>query len=193
MSDSRCLSFEPLTPRLAGISKSLPDQLAEILNVVAVGLGRVSTAHKSNKQRQLERERRRKEQEAQARILSDKIDQGVWHDGRLDCIAGNGVMSELGIGDEPMDASEEIISSHQIPAEEKDDRRETVSQADLDAVRTMPIVVIRNFSSKIGATQEDLLTALANWAASLVENQVCIFDTLFSSIMTKHFNRSLMW
>ena len=158
---------------IAGVSKSLPDQLTEILNVVAVGLSRVATAHKSDKQREVDREQRRREQETQGRIVAEKIDRGVWHDGRIDCVAGNGIMSELGVGDEPMDTSEEVISPNGASTEAKEERRENLSEAELDAVSAMPIVVIRNYSSKIGATREELLAVLASWAASLVENQVC--------------------
>jgi hypothetical protein len=157
---------------IAGVSKSLPDQLTEILNVVAVGLSRVATAHKSDKQRKVDREQRRREQETQSRIVAEKIDRGVWHDGRIDCVAGNGVMSELGVGDEPMDASEEVVPINRASTEAKEEKRENLSDTDLDAVNAMPIVVIRNYSSKIGATREELLAVLASWAASLVENQV---------------------
>lgn len=86
-------------------------------------------------------------------------------------------MSELGIGDEIMDSSSIISISQQDGAQEdaeKQDKREAETQADMDGVKALPIVVIRNYSSKLGATREELLTILANWAASLVEGQVSL-------------------
>jgi hypothetical protein len=162
---------------LAGITSSLPDQLNQILNVVAKGLKRVSDSHHADSRRKIDAERRREDILAQGRVLSDKITEGTWHDGRLDCVAGNGVMSELGIGDEIMDSSSIISISQQDGAQEdaeKQDKREAETQADMDGVKALPIVVIRNYSSKLGATREELLTILANWAASLVEGQVSL-------------------
>ncbi|KAF5324550.1 hypothetical protein D9611_004476 [Ephemerocybe angulata] len=155
----------------AGISKSTKDQLTEILEVVAAGLARVSSSHRNDTKHALDRERTLKEREKQARITSDKIERGVWHDGRLDCVAGNGVISELGIGDEDMDPTGETITQQAAPDSSVDKRKEK-SKAELDAVKALPIVIIRNYSSKVGSTREDLLETLANWAASLVENQI---------------------
>lgn len=30
--------------------------------------------------------------------LRERIQEGLWHDGRIDAVCGNGVMSELGVG-----------------------------------------------------------------------------------------------
>lgn len=162
---------------LAGITSSLVDQLNQILNVVARGLKGVSDSHRAHSRRKIDAERRREAILAQERILSDKITEGTWHDGRLDCVAGNGVMSELGIGDELMDSSSDASIAQQgsTPEDaEKQGKREAESQVDIDGVKALPIVVIRNYSSKIGATREELLNILANWAASLVEGQVSL-------------------
>ncbi|RXW24136.1 hypothetical protein EST38_g1699 [Candolleomyces aberdarensis] len=158
----------------AGITSSLVDQLNQILDVVAKGLKGVSDSHRANSRRKIDAERRREALLAQERILTDKITEGTWHDGRLDCVAGNGIMSELGIGDEIMDSSSDGSIAQQDSAledAEKQGKREAESQADIDALKALPIVVIRNYSSKIGVTREELLTILANWAASLVEGQ----------------------
>lgn len=113
---------------------------------------------------------------------------GIWHDGRLDCVAGNGIMSELGFGDElltdaDMDAwhgnakvmvmnaaAVENVGIASTEAEEKERKLRNVD--DTQAVETLPIVVIRNYAAKGGANREELLSVLATWAASLAENQV---------------------
>jgi hypothetical protein len=43
---------------------------------------------------------------------------------------------------------------------------------DVQAVRTLPIVVIKNYGARGGIYKEELLSVLAHWAASLTENQV---------------------
>jgi hypothetical protein len=82
----------------AGFSTPIDQQLRSMLDIVASSLKDVS-AHGL--------EHRRKAQEhAQDEVLiaineaheMQQIKLGVWHDGRLDCVAGNGIMSELGLG-----------------------------------------------------------------------------------------------
>lgn len=143
--------------------------------MVAKGLKGVSDSHRADSKRKIDAEHRREAVLAQERVLTDKITEGSWHDGRLDCVAGNGIISELGIGDERMDSSSDgpIIQNDDTPGDAgRPGQRETESQPDIDAVKAIPIVVIRNYSSKIGVAREELLTILANWAASLVEGQV---------------------
>ena len=102
---------------------------------------------------------------------------GTWHDGRLDCIAGNGIMSELGVGDELFDSDNGIrapseTSQMDLEEQEKATRRQKTLE-DLEAITALPIVVIRNFASNVGrATREEVLQVLAQWAATLAENHV---------------------
>ena len=166
---------------IAGLSTSLPDQLKQILDVVGRGLARGNASNK------LLRERRAKQAEQEvikareAEALRERIQEGLWHDGRIDAVCGNGVMSELGVGVERFteadadsfprsesDALEREKESGMDEAPQKPQRSE-----DLQAVESMPVVIIKNFESKGGGQRkEELLNVLAQWAASLAENQV---------------------
>lgn len=101
---------------------------------------------------------------------------GTWHDGRLDCVAGNGIMSELGIGDE-LFGERDVAGSLPVNVRSSDKEKQGVTfakermTADV-AVASLPIVVIKNYSTKIGSSREELLGVLAQWAATLAENQV---------------------
>jgi len=113
-------------------------------------------------------------QEAQKR---QAILNGTWHDGRLDCVAGNGIMSELGVGDEQFDLDNSVrmpSETSQLDLEEQEKvTRKQKTLEDLEAISALPIVVIRNFASNMGrATREEVLEVLAQWAASLAENHV---------------------
>lgn len=85
-------------------------------------------------------------------------------------------MSELGIGDELMgddDVVDVITSNTSDKAEhvEETDRKRKIKE-DLEAVGSLPIVMIRNYAAKVGSSREELLEVLAQWAAMLAENQV---------------------
>ncbi|CCM03851.1 uncharacterized protein FIBRA_06000 [Fibroporia radiculosa] len=166
----------------AGLSSSLTDQLKQVLEVVGTGLARVNTTHhkrheRSLKQAQLD-ELKRKE-DARRRQL---IREGRWHDGRLDCVAGNGVMSELGIGDERFDDIDVIevsaLSADGGERSEKNDVGKKVDEKlpgaeDMQTIEAMPIVIIKGFESKGGgAKRQEMLDVLANWAATLAQNKV---------------------
>ncbi|KAG6811871.1 hypothetical protein H0H92_005447 [Tricholoma furcatifolium] len=161
----------------AGLSSSLDDQLRQILAVVKTALRGVSSSHRANtKQRILRMERQMLEKEEEERIRG-AIKSGVWHDGRLDCVAGNGIMSELGIGDEPVSTNDRMDGAQvqENLEEERNNRgmsRKQITQEELDTVRSLPIVVLRDYASNIGTSRDEVLTVLAEWAASLVESQV---------------------
>ena len=113
---------------------------------------------------------------------AEKIREGIWHDPRLDCIAGNGVISELGVGDESFgrddaDAKPIVVSDRELVkgengkekemGEEKeketraDEKKQTPSD-DLQAIDAMPIVILKGFDSKGGgAKREELLTVVS--------------------------------
>lgn len=175
----------------AGLSSSLPEQLKEILDVVGKGLSR------GNASQQKARERRAKQAELTAaknkdrELIRERIEEGLWHDGRIDAVCGNGVMSELGIGIERFgeaDADPRPHSAAGMGGETNEKNRETLNEEtkkaedakqkqqrleDLEVVESMPVVIIKNFESKGGGSRkEELLNVLAQWAASLAENQV---------------------
>jgi hypothetical protein len=83
---------------IAGLSTSLPDEITKILNIATSALSRVSASHRAQVVRRLKNEQAAK-QEKERR---ERMGRGTWRDGRLDALAGNGVMSELGGGDERM-------------------------------------------------------------------------------------------
>jgi hypothetical protein len=170
----------------AGLSSSLTEQLQKITDVVNKGLKAVSSSHRSAMKRKFERKRRIEEQDRADATRREQIRQGIWHDGRLDCVAGNGVISELGFGIERMsDADKDtesagdaiLMSQSEYELEEKtrETRRKERSEEDTQAIDSLPIVIIKNYAVKSGTLsphQQDVMAVLAQWAATIVENQV---------------------
>jgi len=109
-----------------------------------------------------------------------RIRWGTWHDGRLDCVSGNGIISELGVGDELLEDNIDDVADVNMHDEsmlmesQNEGARRKQSVEDEQAVRGLPVVVIRNFAPKGGASKDELLSVLAQWAATLAENQVTI-------------------
>lgn len=163
------------------MSSSLNDQLKGILEVVTKALQGVSSAHQTEIQRQVKHIEQEKARKVDEERKAERIRRGIWHDGRLDCVAGNGVMSELGIGDEIMREWEMDPESVPMALEEEHDEKVEAKEekvvkkqrnaVDAAAVEALPIVVIRNFAEG-GSGREDTLNVLAQWAANLEENQV---------------------
>jgi hypothetical protein len=101
-------------------------------------------------------------------------------------------MSELGMGDERSwqweedsnsmskegDPEVEIAVSrnnHDRRNNNENVKAKQKSAEDAEAVESLPIVIIRNYAlTRAGGstTRDELLNALAHWAASLAENQV---------------------
>ncbi|KAJ7702409.1 exonuclease [Mycena rosella] len=162
----------------ANLSSTLPEKVREMLAVVRTALESVNSSHQRDVQRQIRREALAEERARMATLTLEKIRRGTWHDGRLDCVAGNGVMSELGIGDELMDDDDAVAFTLPKDEEEQKKKRQDEQEAkkkqkgkaELEAVESLPIVVIRNFAVQ-SSNREEIYDALAEWAASLVENQ----------------------
>ena len=164
--------------------------MRQVLEVVGSALKNVSLHTRDEQAKAVQAKAEAKEAERHRRKRREAIIRGGWHDGRLDCVAGNGVMSELGYGEEPiteddMDppktyttvnvngtptlaANADLASTADEPVPAK------ASAADLDAerdfIKSLPIVVLQNFASK--TSKGDLWNVMAEWGASLVENQV---------------------
>ncbi|KAH9925242.1 RNA12 protein-domain-containing protein [Fomitopsis serialis] len=175
----------------AGFSTTLTDQLKQILEVVGTGLGRVNTTHRKEHDRAVQNAHLAELRRAEEARVRERIREGAWHDGRVDCIAGNGVMSELGVGDEVFDRNDEglhVVSALQRGdgekaekveekrgegRERKEAQRKERSAGDVEAIEAMPIVIVKGFESKGGgASKEEMLDVLSRWAASLAQNQV---------------------
>ncbi|KAF8644113.1 hypothetical protein AX16_008642 [Volvariella volvacea WC 439] len=161
-----------LVGQKAGFSTAIHEQIHDMLQIVALGLRRVGIHNRSV----IERDILHHAQSVQRHILEDDklqmIRQGIWHDGRLDCIAGNGVISELGVGDEPMndmDANPEADSF----VLKRDERIANYIEPRLaTSAVTLPVVVIHNYQPRTGTSTEPVLDVFASWAASLVLNNV---------------------
>ncbi|KAJ7090200.1 RNA12 protein-domain-containing protein [Mycena belliarum] len=154
----------------ANISSTLPEQVREILAVVRTALKGVNSSHEAQVQRQIRRTAQAEERARMDILHLRKIQRGTWHDGRLDCLAGNGVMSELGIGDELMEDDDRVAFTEEKEENEQDKKKKQDGKVELEAVRTLPIVLIRNFAAR-GSNREEIYDVLAEWAASLIENQ----------------------
>lgn len=162
-----------------------------MLEVVGTGLRNV----RSRQAKKLDRIAEQNDESSRAREIHSQreaaIRLGIWHDGRLDCVAGNGIMCELGIGDEYMGEQDydpvrtpnstfenaAFGSARACPSEVKG-REPTILKGSV-AVETLPIVIIKNFATKRG--RDEVLTVMANWAASLVNNQVRALLSVFRS------------
>ncbi|KAJ7771805.1 RNA12 protein-domain-containing protein [Mycena metata] len=162
----------------ANLSNTLPEQVRDLLAVVRTALKSVNASHQREVQRQIHHNTLKEERAQMDAALLEKIRRGTWHDGRLDCVAGNGIMSELGVGDERMADDDEVVWTHLETEEEKEKRDEEhetkkkqLGKAELEAVGSLPVVIIRNFAAR-GSNREEVYDVLAEWAASLVENQL---------------------
>ena len=78
----------------AGLTSSVDTQLKEILEVVGKALSGITARH-----RDIERAKKFAETTLR-RHGEEKVQQGFHHDGRIDVVAGTGIISELGMGDE---------------------------------------------------------------------------------------------
>jgi len=169
----------------AGLASSLSEEIHQMLSVVSQALRNVFLSHRNNAQKRAFEEERQRNLEDEKKRRQARVKDGTWHDGRLDCVSGNGIISELGIGDE-LWSSESVItdsvltdlkqnSPHEKQFEARENKKTGVG-AESDSA--LPIVVIRNFEPKaIGGMSKtnsrgDILNVIANWAGSLAENQV---------------------
>ncbi|PIL23760.1 hypothetical protein GSI_13510 [Ganoderma sinense ZZ0214-1] len=173
----------------AGLSSSLTEQLKSILDVVARGLSRGNNAQRAYREKQAKQAQRNAERAEENKALQEKILKGVWHDGRVDAVSGNGVMSELGVGVEPFgdsdadhpDIGDDEKSGSSTVAEDLKQRQKRFE--DVEAVSSMPVVVIKNFEAKGpgGVRKEELLNVLAQWAATLADNKFQIAHVIVVS------------
>ncbi|KAJ7366516.1 RNA12 protein-domain-containing protein [Mycena albidolilacea] len=157
----------------ANLSSTLPEQVREMLAVVRRSLKHVKSSHHRYTIRQIRGRARVEDSEHIHAARSERIQRGTWHDGRLDCVAGNGIVAELGIGDERMGDDNVVLPRIEPEGgrEEVDTRRKQKSKAQIAAAEGLPIVVLRNFDAR-GSSREEIYDVLAEWAAGLVENQL---------------------
>lgn len=178
----------------SGFSTPADQQMRNILDIVASALKEVSSHEREKRAGQQQRDRDEVTLAADRERRQRLIAQGVWHDGRLDCVAGNGVMSELGFGIEapneddvegaaPLLGSNAPIEGEAVPptgtmvafdkevaAAAAPPKTEEEIDSDTELIKTLPVVVLRNFAFK--PARGELWTVLAEWGASLIENKV---------------------
>ena len=189
----------------AGFSTPIDQQLRAILEVVGGALKDASTHARQQHRNEQENQRKQVELKAEKAHRREMIIRGGWHDGRLDCIAGNGIMSELGLGDEgtreeelspvvpliddiaPIKGEGAPPSPSQLPV--VTEKVKTIDE-ESEFIKTLPIVVLKNFAQK--SARGDLWNVLAEWAAGLVENKVAhvIFVTE-GAMATKSLTKAL--
>ncbi|GJJ12482.1 hypothetical protein Clacol_006724 [Clathrus columnatus] len=160
----------------AGLSSSLQDQVKEVLDVVEQGLRRATIYVERESKRGEENEKlKEKRNQWQAERIA-KIKSGHFHDGRIDCVAGNGIMSELGVGIERFDDESERSlpdNEHQLKQEQPPsitaERKEYKSVRSIEAI---PVIVIKHYDANCQGTKSLITTALANWAGRLASGKI---------------------
>lgn len=167
----------------AGLSNSLPDQLKQILEVVGSALINVNRSLRKATRQELTAQRDAEARKIEESRRAGRVRQGTWHDGRLDCVAGNGIMSELGVGDESFsiaDSDVDVNGEDEKFAMELKKEKEVEDQLirkertaeEVEALAALPVVVIKNYGARGSVYREELQKVLSQWAATLVENKV---------------------
>ncbi|EKD02278.1 hypothetical protein A1Q2_03425 [Trichosporon asahii var. asahii CBS 8904] len=185
------LAAQGLIGQKAGFSTPIDEQLRNMLDVVTTALKGVTQDEQEDRLEAARHAEREKKTHFMHEAARESINNGTYHDGRLDCIAGNGVMSELGFGQEPMtskdarapkpkeESTEHLVARAQAaladkppPAEQSEDTADEAPVLDTNAetISTLPIVVLRNFSAK--PARGDLWKVLAEWGAGLLDNKI---------------------
>lgn len=167
LSCSECSFFSA-----AGFSKSLDEQLKDVLDVVGSALRRVNLYHADNIKTAKAREQQLQRRKIEEAARLERIRRGVFHDGRLDCVSGNGVMSELGIGDENIEDNSEVPDAWAAEAAHSTETTKSIPNPFTNDISGLPIVILKNYDAKGAAKRESILNVLANWTAALIENQV---------------------
>ncbi|KAL4065316.1 RNA12 protein-domain-containing protein [Scleroderma citrinum] len=164
----------------AGMSGSLRDQVKQILEVVGTALRKVDRhLHHSTKEK-IKAERRAEDYRQYEARIHEVIRRGIWHDPRLDAIAGVGIISELGVGDEPLDG---LVVASSMEAEGLEEKRRATedelarkerANKELRAIESLPVVVIKNYAAhaRTGTSRQEVQEVLSQWAATLVDNQI---------------------
>lgn len=155
-----------------GFSSPLPDQLKAILNTAAAALKEVATQIQTERKRLFaEAESRRSVAHVRTAWEAQIERDGTVRDGRLDTIAGNGAMSELGAGIE-RETSDDIVVLGPKSANMLRHFSGENGKPDTAPGNPLPLVIIKSFDTREGAGRAVLWDALAEWAATLVENRI---------------------
>ncbi|KAL8283768.1 hypothetical protein RQP46_005200 [Phenoliferia psychrophenolica] len=154
----------------AGFSASLDTQLKQILEVASSALKSLAAEHgarllKANKKAEEDRQNAEKREAVALQLKTEGV-----KDGRIDTVAGNGAMSELGGGIErPSEKGASVIVG---PSSARAVKEIADGGCPSERLGGLPIVVIKGFAAKGETKQEVLWDVIAEWAATIVENQV---------------------
>ena len=151
------------------MSTSLPEQVRQILEVVGTALHSISSTRKKRARHDRESAIQSEEQVRAVERVQELIRRGIWHDPRMGPIAGGGVIAELGIGEEPFNERDEDLVIYSPKTEVSTAKRGSYDPSSPEAVNTLPIVVLKNYTAN---GKEEVMDVFARWAAALVEEQV---------------------
>lgn len=196
----------------AGFATPVDQQLKQVLEVVGTSLKEISEHDRDERLKGIRQVQERVEAERVEEERKRLITRGGWHDGRLDCIAGNGVMSELGFGIEELGENDlSAVATTAIPIgtqgdgspEEMEGKSSTLpplpvtpglaSEVDQerDYVQSLPILILDNFTQDTTG-KTDLWPVLSDWGASLIENKIAhVIVIADSTSATKSLTKSL--
>jgi hypothetical protein len=82
----------------AGFATAIDVQLKQVLDVAASALKDLADEAKASRAKAADAERQRVKMLVEEPGFVENVRKGWVHDGRLDCVASNGVMGELGMG-----------------------------------------------------------------------------------------------
>lgn len=167
----------------AGFSASFEEQLKAILEVTGSALSSIASSIKTRTAAAIDQSAKRKETAGQRKAIAEQLEHTGVRDGRLDTVAGTGVVAELGGGIEGPAAGAEKEASTDTRVEIVGPKssafvRAAASEHATDGEQPavtferLPVVIIKGFATKGDAMQEKLWDVLSEWAAVLVENQV---------------------
>ncbi|KIK95027.1 hypothetical protein PAXRUDRAFT_780258 [Paxillus rubicundulus Ve08.2h10] len=160
---------------------TLPDQLKQILEVVDTALEKVNHSLWNSAKKNIKAKHKAEACKAEGACRHNHIHQGIWHDGWLDCVSGNSIISELGIGDENFDVADRklrevgtgVFAMEELEkGEEVHDElvRKEKSVEEVQAVGALPVVIIKNYGVCGGVHRENVSEVLGPWGSILVEN-----------------------
>ncbi|BGO96195.1 hypothetical protein NBRC10512_003414 [Rhodotorula toruloides] len=196
----------------AGFTASLDQQLKSILEVTATALSSIAAATRARSAAALAANTSQKEVVARREAVATQLRTEGVRDGRLDAVAGNGVVAELGGGIEGPaagvekevgpDVKVEIVGPTSSKVVREAARASAIAENAASgedsaanaspAVERLPVVVIKGFAAKGEAKQEVLWDVLSEWAAVLVENQIAhVIFTSDSVTLAKPLARAL--
>ncbi|TIA97672.1 hypothetical protein E3P77_02952 [Wallemia ichthyophaga] len=146
----------------AGFATPLEDQLKQILSITTKAVEKARDSKFSASKSQHDDLKLGLKQAAEEEVR--KNSNSFSHDGRIDCIAGNGIMSELGVGIETDDIDDQVLS---LTLNRLEGLNKNNYDEEKEKIKSIPVVIVKNFDFK-GADRDVLFDVLSTWASNLV-------------------------